>query len=196
MGMEKKKEEFLERGIRGVGKAIRDMDGFVYEMLSLTKDYKISPETFSLQTLFGELEEDLRQKAEQFGVKLECQIDKDFPETEGEPRSLYRSLLNLVKNAIEASDSNKPDAYVRVCAMVKDGGRYEITISDNGTGMSDETKAKLFQAFFSTKGERGTGLGLLVIDRTVRAHHGELKVDSQLGRGTTFTLTLPKKIPA
>ena len=195
MGAEKKDERYLQRGMKGMNKAIREMDGFVYEMLSLTKDYKIHPENFRLQAIFQELEDDLREKAEQYRVRLECKIDPDFPEVEGEPRSFYRALLNLVKNALEASDLKKAGPFIRVSALPDGPDRYRILIEDNGQGMNDEVKAKLFQTFFSTKGEKGTGLGLMIIDRTVKAHHGELKFESELGQGTVFTLTFPRKIP-
>jgi signal transduction histidine kinase len=58
--------------------------------------------------------------------------------------------------------------------------------------MSEEVKAKLFEAFFSTKGKRGTGLGLMVVARTAKMHQGTVRVESQLGTGTKFILTLPR----
>ena len=61
--------------------------------------------------------------------------------------------------------------------------------------MSEEVKAKLFEAFFSTKGKRGTGLGLMVVARTVKMHQGTVRVESQLGVGTQFILTLPNRFP-
>ncbi|MFA6599783.1 MAG: ATP-binding protein [Candidatus Omnitrophota bacterium] len=196
IGIEKKKEDFLTRGLNGIKRATREMDGFVYEMLSLTKDYKISPEPFKVQTLLEELQADLGEKAHQYGVRLECEIDKDFPEAQGEPRSLFRALLNLVKNAMEASDTKKTESFVRVRVRRKDRDRYQILVEDNGLGMSEEVRARIFQAFFTTKGERGTGLGLMIIDRTIQAHHGELSLASRPGEGTAFTLTLPFMLPA
>ena len=67
--------------------------------------------------------------------------------------------------------------------------RYEV--SDNGCGMTDEVKKKLFTAFFSTKGGKGTGLGLLVIQKLVHEHGGTISVDSKPGEGSTFTMMLP-----
>lgn len=192
MGMAKSDPALTDKGLSGMDKSIKDMHGFVSEILSLTKDYKISPQKFSLAEIFKELENDLAGKSKEQNTRLQFQIDDNFPETEGEPRSLYRALLNLIKNAMEAAD--KPEAYVRVRAMA-DKKEYEIRIEDNGQGMTDEVKAKLFTAFFSTKGEKGTGLGMMIIDRTIRAHSGKIEVESKLRQGTTFRLILPYQLP-
>ena len=67
--------------------------------------------------------------------------------------------------------------------------RFEVT--DNGSGMSEEVKNKLFSSFFSTKGPQGTGLGLLVTSKLIEEHKGTINVDSQLDQGTTFSIRLP-----
>jgi len=82
-----------------------------------------------------------------------------------------------------------------VCGLdPKTTGPMRLFIEDNGQGMSAEVKARIFEAFFSTKGQKGTGLGLMIIDRTLKMHHGEIRVESEEGKGTTFTLTLPKTL--
>jgi signal transduction histidine kinase len=194
MGMEKKSEKSLARGIDGISKALKEMDGFTYEILSLTKDYQIQPQKIRLQQIFDELAHDVRPKADQWQIKLDFKQDENLAEVEGEPRSLYRALLNIVKNAIEAFDENKEERYIRIRAKAIDAEKYELRIEDNGRGMSDEVKAKIFQAFFSTKGEKGTGLGLLIIEKTIKGHQGEIRVESEVGKGTSFVLTMPLKI--
>lgn len=71
------------------------------------------------------------------------------------------------------------------------GVRFQII--DNGTGMDEETQKKLFTGFFSTKGYKGTGLGVPVTQKIVKEHDGELSFESQSDKGTTFTLLLPEK---
>jgi signal transduction histidine kinase len=108
--------------------------------------------------------------------------------------AVYRCLLNLVSNAIDAL----PD----------DGGtvgfatRYDrqervarLAVADSGCGIAPELLPMVFDVFVSTKGSRGTGLGLAVVQKLATAHGGRVEVDSQLGKGTTFTLVLPLHPP-
>ena len=191
-GIQKQNETSIKRGLDGLSKALRDMEGFTYEMLSLTKDYKIKPDPMDMGKLLAELKADLDEKAAQARVSLDFAVEGELAPVQGESRSLYRALLNMVKNALEAAD--KQDAFIRIRARSLDQDQYEIVIQDNGQGMPPEVKAQIFQAFFSTKGERGTGLGLIIIDKTIKAHQGKIHLDSEPGKGTCFTLTLPKKL--
>ncbi len=191
MGIKEKNEKFLEKGLSKMAKTLKEMDGFALEMLSLTKDYQLEPEKVNLSEVLAELQGDLTDRAEGYHIRLDFKADPGFPVVEGDGRSLYRALLNLVKNAFEAFQ-NKPDACVMIRARIKDDEYYELTVEDNASGMTEEVKARLFEAFFSTKGKRGTGLGLLVVARTAKMHHGAVRVESQLGVGTKFILTLPR----
>jgi len=191
MGIKEKNDKFLEQGLAKMKKTMKEMDGFIWEMLSLTKDYQLEPEKIDIPAILAELQSDLAERAEVSHIGLDFKADPGFPSVEGDGRSLYRALLNLVKNAFEAFSETK-DARIKIRARVKDETHYELTVEDNASGMSEEVRAKLFEAFFSTKGKRGTGLGLMVVARTVKMHRGDVRVESQLGRGTKFILTLPR----
>ncbi|HPS36397.1 MAG TPA: ATP-binding protein [Candidatus Omnitrophota bacterium] len=73
--------------------------------------------------------------------------------------------------------------------------KYELIVEDNASGMPEDVRARLFEMFFTTKGKEGAGLGLLVVARAVKMHQGDIKVESKLGEGTKFTLTLPRAFP-
>lgn len=190
-GLEKSNPKSLQRGLDGIAKALKDMEGFAYEMLSLTKDYKIKPAPMDLKDLLEELQADLYERASQANVKIDFKVEGELSGVYGEPRSLYRALLNMVKNAIEAAD--KDDAWIQIRAKAIHEDSYEITVKDNGHGMSEEIRAQIFQTFFTTKGEKGTGLGLMIIDKTIKAHQGQIRLESEQGKGSCFTLTFPKK---
>ncbi|MDD5227010.1 MAG: GAF domain-containing sensor histidine kinase [Candidatus Omnitrophica bacterium] len=194
MGLKEKNEEFLATGLAKMTKTLKEMDGFIWEMLSLTKDYQLEPEEVDLAAILAELQSDLTERAEGYHIRLDFKADPGFPAVQGDGRSLYRALLNLVKNAFEAFQ-DKTGACVKIRARIKDDERYELIVEDNASGMSEEVKAKLFEAFFSTKGKRGTGLGLMVVQRTARMHQGVIHVESQLGMGTRFILTLRRSFP-
>jgi len=189
-GIKDKNQKFIDHGLEGMSKAIHQMDGFVWDMLSLTKDYRIECQKINFKTFLAELEGDLSGKAKQLEVKLDFQVDGDLEEVNADSRSLYRAVLNLAQNAMEAC--SKENSWVRIRARSCDRESYEITIEDNGEGMSPEVKGRLFQAFFSTKGKQGTGLGLLIASKTFHAHHGTVQVESELGKGTSFKVVLPK----
>jgi signal transduction histidine kinase len=194
MGVKEKNEKFLAVGLSKMDKTLKEMDGFILEMLSLTKDYQLEPEKVDLAAILAELQNDLTERAEGYHIKLDFRTDPGFPIVEGDGRSLYRALLNLVKNAFEAFQGKK-DACIRIRARIKDDERYELIVEDNASGMSEEVKAKLFEVFFSTKGKRGTGLGLMVVARTAKMHQGNVNVESQLGVGTKFIMTLCRSFP-
>jgi signal transduction histidine kinase len=194
MGLKEKNEKFLSTGLFKMAKTLKDMDGFIWEMLSLTKDYQLEPEKVDLKAILAELQGDLAERAEGYHIQLDFRADPDFPDVEGDGRSLYRALLNLVKNAFEAF-KDKADPCIKIRARIKDDERYELSVEDNACGMSEEVKAKLFEAFFSTKGKRGTGLGLMVVARTAKMHQGTVRVESQPGVGTKFILTLRRSFP-
>ena len=194
MGIKEKNEKFLSTGLDKMTKTWKEMDGFIWEMLSLTKDYQLEPEKVDLSVILAELQNDLAERAGGYHIRLDFKTEPGFPVVEGDGRSLYRALLNLVKNAFEAF-LEKKDAYIKILARIKDDEHYELIIEDNASGMSEEVKAKLFEAFFSTKGKRGTGLGLLVVSRTAKMHQGTVNVESQPGVGTKFILTLRRSFP-
>jgi len=191
MGLREKNDTYLDKGLAKMAKALQEMDGFALEMLSLTKDYQLEPEKMSVLMLLEELGRDLTERAQGNRIQLDFKAEPGFQEVEGDGRAIYRALLNLVKNSFEAFQ-DRTDARVKIRAHIKDAVSYEITVEDNASGMSEEVRSRLFEAFFSTKGKRGTGLGLMIVLRTVKLHQGEIRVESRLGVGTKFILTLPR----
>jgi signal transduction histidine kinase len=101
-------------------------------------------------------------------------------------------IINLVRNAAQASE---PRTTITVGLDERDGGEVAITVADQGTGMAPEVVARLGEPFFTTRGERGTGLGLGISRRIVDEHGGAIRFDSAPGAGTTVTVTLPPIAP-
>lgn len=105
----------------------------------------------------------------------------------GDPVELRETLVNMLYNAIDAMPGG---GEIRMSSHEVDG-RVILSISDNGTGMSQEVKSRLFDPFFTTKGRAGTGMGLAVSFGIIRRHNGTIDVESEPGRGTTFRISLP-----
>ena len=100
---------------------------------------------------------------------------------------LRQVLLNLIGNAYQAM----PDGGTINVSVADDGHSAKMRIADTGAGMTDEVRAKLFEPFFTTKA-RGVGLGLAVCKRIIDLHAGSIAVESAVGSGSTFTVTLPQ----
>ena len=117
-----------------------------------------------------------------------------LPDVRGDRMLLREALLNVVSNAAEACAATNGQVSVRVRAVVAPGGStaplVEFVISDTGPGIPRAHLGRLFVPGFTTK-ETGSGVGLAIAERVVAAHHGRITVDSEEGRGTTITITLP-----
>jgi signal transduction histidine kinase len=142
----------------------------------------------------------LRAKDRNFNAEFETHFDESIPRIEVVPQDIGRVLLNLINNAFQAS-VEKPlqgiGALEGVNGLVKVttknlGDKVRISVSDNGPGIPDNIKDKIFQPFFTTKptGE-GTGLGLSLAYDIVKAHGGELKVETKEGEGCEFIMHIP-----
>ncbi|MCH6236805.1 ATP-binding protein, partial [Cognataquiflexum rubidum] len=140
----------------------------------------------------------MRAKDKSFNADFVTDFDPNLPKINLVPQEIGRVLLNIINNAFQAFTNSefriqnselKP--LVKVSTM-KNGDNLEIIVSDNGPGIPDSIKSKIFQPFFTTKPTgQGTGLGLSLSYDIVKAHGGEIKVDSEEGKGTTFIILLP-----
>ncbi len=139
----------------------------------------------------------LRAKDKSFNADLQTELAKDIPKIEVVSQDLGRVLLNLINNAFYAvkemviSSGKDFKPLVKVSTKLIDN-YIEITVSDNGNGIPDRVKDKIFQPFFTTKpAGKGTGLGLSLSYDIIKAHGGKLKVETQEGEGTQFKIILP-----
>ena len=110
--------------------------------------------------------------------------------------AVHAAIVNILDNAVDACtrDSSR-NAHCIVFTVTADANSVTFQIEDNGTGMDRETREKLFTLFYSSKGSRGTGLGLFIANNIVRQHHGEIKVASTPGAGSRFCVRLPRRLP-
>jgi two-component system, NtrC family, sensor kinase len=149
----------------------------------------------------------LRAKDKSFNCTLDTYFDLKLPQVEVVPQDIGRVLLNLYNNAFYAvqqkaqlvpagENGEQEQAYVptvTVSTQQKEG-QVEIRVRDNGTGMPESVKSKIFQPFFTTKPTgQGTGLGLSLSYDIIKVHSGEINLTSEPGNGSVFTITLPHK---
>ena len=124
-------------------------------------------------------------------LAFKAEVAPDLPPGRGDERRLTQVLLNLVGNAIKFTDAGE----VTIKASASNG-HYSVSVCDTGPGISEADQSKLFQEFQQadnsiTRKKGGTGLGLAISKRIVEMHGGQIRLESQLGKGSTFTITLP-----
>lgn len=141
----------------------------------------------------------LRAKDKSFNAKFETNFDPSLPKVSVIPQDIGRVLLNLINNAFYAVSERLRQAQPHsgyepaVCVSTKKrGDKIEISVKDNGNGIPDSIKEKIFQPFFTTKPTgQGTGLGLSLSYDVIKAHGGDINVETAEGKGTQFKLQLP-----
>lgn len=194
VGLAKDNTEKLQTGWKIVQRNIARTSDLVQDLLSYSKEREPQLEPCQPNAIAEEVIELMQEVAGEENVALETALSPDIGEVLLDQRSLHRSLLNLVSNAIDAcrDDPNPGKQHkVTLTTTLEGDDMIRFDVADNGSGMSDEVKAKLFSSFFSTKGPQGTGLGLLVTSKLIEEHNGTISVDSELDRGTTFRIQLP-----
>ena len=149
-------------------------------------------ETVSVDQLLLDVSEITRPRwkgaAEASGVRIDLTVsDSSGAHVLGDASELRDVLVNMVFNAVDAM----PRGGRLTLAAGRRDGKAVVTVSDTGCGMTSEVRARVFDPFFTTKGMGGMGLGLSVSYGVIRRHGGTVKVESQVGRGTTFQIILP-----
>lgn len=126
------------------------------------------------------------QPARKAGISVEKRLDPAIGKGNLDADLLKQAFLNLVLNSIQAM----PEGGILTVESARRDGRIEVKIVDTGMGISAENRKKLFSPFFTTKKD-GTGLGLAITYRIIQNHHGTIDVESETGKGSTFTITIP-----
>ncbi|MEJ2166009.1 MAG: hybrid sensor histidine kinase/response regulator [Desulfobacterales bacterium] len=137
----------------------------------------------------------MASRARESNVELKLELSGKLQPLYFDPAGIHCCLLNLVSNAIDAcleSDCPVGGRVVAVRTIKPNDWAVEYQVSDNGSGMDDEIQGKIFHSFFSTKGTRGTGIGLMLTKKIVAQHRGLIEVTSHKGAGSTFSIKLPR----
>lgn len=143
-----------------------------------------------------EVAELMKPRAEKLGINLKMDLSSDLKTIRLDPDAIHHCLLNLVTNSIDAvlgEDSSDTPKEVLLETTKPEGWGVEYKVTDNGCGMPDEVREKLFTSFFSTKGATGTGIGLMITKKVVDAHEGVIQFEAEEGVGSAFTIRLPAR---
>jgi len=192
VGLKRNDAELVEEGWGNVQKGIEKISKLSLDMLSYCRErtpaliptdpLKVARETVEL----------VSAAADQKRISVSCR-GQEGPPVKLDLEAIGRALLNLITNAVDACrEKSYPQGEApKVEVSVKRGkGDLRFIVADNGVGMSEDTRNKLFSRFFSTKGGRGTGLGLCVTQKIIEEHGGNISVQSSPGKGSIFTISL------
>ena len=183
----------LERGWGIVKKNNIFMQELVLDMLHYSKEREPEYETCDVNEIVESVCDLMAVKGEEKGVKVTWAVNETLRAISVDPKGIRRCLLNLVSNAVDACEGREGDRVVHVASQDGDDVMFRMRVSDTGCGLSDEARQNLFKMFFSTKGSKGTGLGLAVTHKIVAEHGGSIDVESEIDTGTTFVVSLPRE---
>lgn len=199
-GMKKNDQERVDKAfevIKQMGDRIKKM---VLDILYYAKSRELQYKTVDAVHMFNTVISTVTALARKHDVGIETTIPESLGKIEIDPNWLQPALVNLAENAVDAcryytgEDKKEHRVQFAMWEEIQHGEeRIYISIRDNGMGMDQETKEKMFTLFFTSKGSQGTGLGLFIANRVVEQHGGRINVESTLGRGTSFQLWFPRK---
>lgn len=183
---QKDKEEYISF-TKLILDEIKRLDNIINQFLSLAKAQKLNLVPTAMDVFLNQVADLIKIEAGQKGVGVSTDIDK-LPEVRIDREEMKKALLNVMLNAIQATDSN---GRLIVRSYAADDNRMVfIEVEDSGKGIPKEKLSRIFQPYFSTK-EKGTGLGLSIAYRIISDHKGRIEVKSEEGKGTIFTIKLP-----
>ena len=192
MGLKEQKNELIQQGWRIAEKNQAKIYDMVMDMLNYSKERVPAVEPTDLNEIVKDIHELLAPRAKELNVKLDISLADDLPSVQADAEGIHRALLNIVGNAIDAVEE-RPNPQVTVGTRLAEEGWVRVVVLDNGAGIPEEQISEIFKPFVSTKGSRGTGLGLPVSRKILREHGGDIVVQSQIGVGSKFILKLPIK---
>jgi signal transduction histidine kinase len=193
MGLAEKNDKLIQQGWRTHEKNQGRIYDLVMDMLSYSKDRVPSVEATVVNSIVRDVVELLQPRVAELNVKLELSLSEQVPTILADPEGIHRALLNIAGNALDAVDG-RPEPQVTIGTRADDAW-VRIIVIDNGVGIPPAQVKEIFKPFVSSKGSRGTGLGLPVSRKIFREHGGDIVVQSQVDLGSKFTLRLPIKSP-
>jgi signal transduction histidine kinase len=179
------------------------VSALVQDMLTYSKEREPQRSDVKLWEMLRDVVDINRQRAIDKGIEICIKNDENIDTVQVDRTGFERCLLNLVNNALDAIESallergDESGGVLKIeTARLESGTHWSVSVKDSGCGISEDKIQKVFDAFFSTKGSRGTGLGLAVTSKIIHEHGGKIDVQSNKGEGTTFTITMPFEAPA
>ena len=191
-GIKKEDTSQAKEGLQMVKSMTERIRNMVLDLLFYAKKRELKKEQVNVADFAEDVAGVVADKLSWQHIEFERDFQKAGGEFNIDAGMLRSALVNILENAMDAcvADKEKSSRVTFTAETRDDQAIFEIT--DNGIGMDDETLNNIFTLFFSSKGKQGTGLGLFIANKVVTEHSGEIHVDSEKGKGSKFTVMVPK----
>lgn len=191
-GLKKKNFDDVSEGLDLLSQAVEKIKQLIMDILLYSKERSMDIQSVPLDQFVKDIRETMKMKLASHSIDFQV-ASESAPETLNlDPSSMMSALVNILDNAVDAcvEDKEKEDHHISLTIEGKKD-RLVIRVQDDGCGMDVETKAKIFDLFFSSKQVKGTGFGLFIARNIIAQHQGTINVESVKRRGSTFTIFLP-----
>jgi len=192
-GLKNDNQARIKQGWEIAQRNVERIKSMVMDILYYAKDRELIREQVASLELAREIIGIVESKAKEFGVELKLEAGSIAGTFEADHKAVRSALVNILENSLDACrvDGSKTEHTVTL-KLEEDDDNISFIFSDNGIGMDRETRDKAFSLFFSSKGSEGTGLGLFIANKIAQKHGGKIELESELGKGSSFTLIFPK----
>lgn len=193
-GFELSNQNYLQDGWGMVQRNITKISSLAMDLLTYSKERKPDYRSAQVNEVAAEVVELMRTRAEEFRVNLTLEASDGLEPIAIDVNGIHQCLVNLVSNAIDAcwpELCGHEQGQVTVRTYRHPDWAVCLEVEDNGCGIEESDKEKIFTTFFSTKGADGTGLGLMNVQKIAREHQGRMEVESEPNKGSVFRLLLP-----
>ena len=178
-----------------MGEKMDHLNRVVEQILDFARSTEPRLAPVDVNQLLDDLSLLTRHKLRQQRVEVVRDLNPRLPQIQGDATQLEQAFLNLTLNAVEAMPQGGrltiTTRVIRQPRTRKEPTHVVIEFADTGSGMSEEQRQKAFSSLLETTKARGTGLGLAIVARVIETHRGEVRVESEAGKGTTFIITVP-----
>jgi PAS domain S-box-containing protein len=195
-GMTKNHQERMEEGLVMIDEGISRIRTLSLNMLKYAKEWKLELEVTDLAMIVQDICNAISQTASGQSITIRCHVSDHLPPVSCDPGLVHMALMDIATNALDACSvkryTDAETAEIVLHVYPETTGKFVVAeVRDNGIGMTEETKPSIFTPFFSTKEQSGTGLGLSLASRIITLHGGEIHVETEPEKGSTFRITLP-----
>jgi PAS domain S-box-containing protein len=195
-GLAKNDQSSIKEGLEVVNQMVARIRNMVLDILYYAKDRALAWKRLNVTEFAEEVVAIVDPKLENHPIEFQSQFDPSLGEFEVDAVVATTALTNIIENAVEACIEDRSGKSHRIIfAVGQDEENIVFDVQDNGIGMSKEIRDNIFNLFYSSKGQKGTGLGLFIARNIIQQHGGTIEVDSEPGQGSKFRVIMPKVLP-